>query len=113
MSSGTSRQPFDTGVRPEDLDPERPIPFDAPDGHFALYTVDGRVLAASSFCPHLLGPLFQGTQSESEVTCPWHRWRYSLSDGRCTYRPEGGAEAAPPIEVRKVDIGPAGTYRMR
>lgn len=73
---------FDTGVLPHDLDPERPRPLETPWGSFALYLVDGRVRAAQSFCPHLEGPLFQGTIKGDVVMCPWHFWCFSLTTGK-------------------------------
>jgi nitrite reductase/ring-hydroxylating ferredoxin subunit len=72
---------FDTGLCHADLDPHRPAPIDTPWGSFALYVVGGRVHAVQSFCAHLDGPLFQGTQSGDTITCPWHQWRYSLVSG--------------------------------
>jgi nitrite reductase/ring-hydroxylating ferredoxin subunit len=43
-----------------------------------VYAVDG-------ICPHWQGPLAEGRVSPSrrEIICPWHRFRYSLVDGRC------------------------------
>lgn len=73
---------FDTGIVPNQLDPDRPRPLETPWGSFALYVVDGRVLAAQSFCPHLEGPLFQGTIKGDVVMCPWHFWCFSLSTGK-------------------------------
>ncbi len=73
---------FDTGLHPADLDPKRPRAVETPWGMLALYTVDGAVLAAQAFCPHLEGPLFEGTLHADEIVCPWHQWRYSLRTGR-------------------------------
>lgn len=72
---------FDTGLAPEDVDPARPRPIDTPWGSFALYEIGGELLAAQSFCPHLEGPLFQGTIAGDTITCPWHQWRFSLRTG--------------------------------
>ena len=72
---------FDTGLRQADIDPERPAPIETPWGSFALYIVAGRVRAVQSFCPHLDGPLFQGTRSGDTITCPWHQWCFSLESG--------------------------------
>jgi nitrite reductase/ring-hydroxylating ferredoxin subunit len=72
---------FDTGIRADELQAERPRPVDTPWGSFALYVVEGRVIASQSFCPHLEGPLFQGSIVGSQVTCPWHRWRFDLLTG--------------------------------
>ncbi|MCP3917869.1 MAG: Rieske 2Fe-2S domain-containing protein [bacterium] len=104
---------FDTQLAPDALDPERPVPFDTPWGHFALYTIEGRVVCAESFCPHLLGPLFQGTQSDDEVTCPWHLWRFSLTTGECTHAPTKEAMATIRIRRLAVEVGEKGTFVLR
>lgn len=72
---------FDSGIAPEELDPERPRSVETPWGAFALFVVGGRVLCVQSFCPHLEGPLFQGSVAGGIVTCPWHSWRFSLETG--------------------------------
>jgi nitrite reductase (NADH) small subunit len=42
------------------------------------------VFALIDRCPHAGGSLGQGWTDEGEVVCPLHRWRFKLSDGRCT-----------------------------
>ncbi|HVS19290.1 MAG TPA: Rieske 2Fe-2S domain-containing protein [Planctomycetota bacterium] len=105
---------FDTGLRPEDLDPERPRLFESPWGTLALYTVEREVLAAQAFCPHLQGPLFQGTLSGATITCPWHQWRYDLRTGRRldAARPPFGHDARP-IRVFAVERTASGTLLVR
>jgi len=112
--SEPAEAPFDTGLRPEDLDPERPRPVESPWGTLALYLVEGEVLAAEAFCPHLQGPLFQGTLSGSTVTCPWHLWRYELRSGRRVDAacPPFGPDARP-IRTYRVERTPAGTLALR
>lgn len=78
----SSTEPFDTGLRPEHLKGKRPGPVETPWGSFALFLVGERWCAVQSFCPHLQAPLFDGTQSNDTITCPWHQWRFSLLDGR-------------------------------
>jgi nitrite reductase/ring-hydroxylating ferredoxin subunit len=46
-------------------------------------TADG-VVALSGRCPHSGGSLGHGWVDDGEVVCPLHRWRFKLSDGRCT-----------------------------
>jgi nitrite reductase/ring-hydroxylating ferredoxin subunit len=102
-------QSFDTGLRQTDLDPQRPAPITTPWGSFALYVVDGRVRAVQSFCPHLDGPLFQGTQSGETITCPWHQWRFSLVSGA---RLDDGARlfgGRPRLRVCQVSQSASGT----
>ncbi|MCY2959829.1 MAG: Rieske 2Fe-2S domain-containing protein [Planctomycetota bacterium] len=80
--SHTDPSDFDTGLAPEDLDPARPRTLETPWGAFALFVVEGRILCVQSFCPHLGGPLFQGTVSGAKVACPWHEWVFSLETGQ-------------------------------
>ncbi len=73
---------FDTGLTPSELNPARPKLVETPWGTMALYVIEGEVLCAAAFCPHLEGPLFEGTLSGTTVTCPWHQWRYDLRSGQ-------------------------------
>lgn len=109
-SLGPADRPFDTGVRPEDLLPgARPVPVRTPWGEYALYATDRGVLCAGMFCPHLDGPLWEGTLSGTEITCPWHRWTYDLASGRCTHVP-GGVPDASTIARLTVRLTVHGTY---
>lgn len=73
---------FSTGLTLRDLDAARPKLVSAPWGVMALYLIGGEVLCAAAFCPHLEGPLFEGTLSGATITCPWHQWRFDLRTGR-------------------------------
>ena len=103
--------PFDTGLPPDELDLERPSPIETPWGSFAVFEQDGALVAIDCWCPHMQGPLFQGTRSGGELVCPWHGWRYALSDGSCTWAPE---EASRESRVRTlpVEVGGAGTVLL-
>ena len=101
---------YDTDLRPSDLDPERPIPLETPWGSISLYVVAKQVLAAQSFCPHLEGPLFQGTLSGDTITCPWHQWRFSLVTGERVDLPGRLGAHRTRILRCDVDLGPRGTF---
>ncbi len=97
---GTGAAEFDTGLAAASLDPERPVPVATPWGTVALFVVDGEIRAFEAFCPHMEGPLFAGSIAGGIVTCPWHAWRYSLTDGaridgEC---PPSGPEARPLVQ---------------
>jgi nitrite reductase (NADH) small subunit len=47
----------------------------------ALFREQGRFFAIDDVCPHMGASLAQGFVSEGIVTCPWHAWRFRLSDG--------------------------------
>jgi nitrite reductase (NADH) small subunit/3-phenylpropionate/trans-cinnamate dioxygenase ferredoxin subunit len=105
----TSDASFDTGLRPEELDPARPRPVETPWGSIALYSCKRGLLASQSFCPHLQGPLFQGTVSGEEVTCPWHQWRFSLRTGERIDLAGKLAARRDALLICDVLIGPRGT----
>ena len=84
-----------------------------PWGSYALYVVDGEVRALQSFCPHMDGPLFEGTRSGSEITCPWHVWRYDLATGDCVHCPPDSGGETTHLKSLSVEIGPAGNYVLR
>ncbi len=78
----TPASSFRTGLSLRELDPARPKLVETPWGTMALYLIDGEVLCAAAFCPHLEGPLFEGTLAGATVTCPWHQWRFDLRSGQ-------------------------------
>lgn len=100
---------FDTGILPHALDPERPLPLETPWGSFALFVVAGRVHAAQSFCPHLEGPLFQGTLKGDVVMCPWHFWCFSLSTGKRVDFTGRVLASGATIALLPVSLSPRGT----
>lgn len=87
---------------------------DFADGKFTIVAVDGQemgvlrtgeeYLVVRNTCPHAGAPVCTGyltrglsgsapgelviSQEEARVlVCPWHRWQFRLSDGRCTNDP--------------------------
>ena len=64
---------------------------DIPDGQGASYVVgekvvgvfnDGGVYSAiNDLCPHMGASLADGHLEEGVVACPWHGWRFRVSDG--------------------------------
>ncbi|MFT5734175.1 MAG: nitrite reductase/ring-hydroxylating ferredoxin subunit [Planctomycetota bacterium] len=60
----------------------------------------GKIVAIDAWCPHIDGPLWEGSARDGEVACPWHRWRFSLATGRCTWAPAGDAEEAAETEIQ-------------
>lgn len=46
---------------------------------------DGSVVAFAAACPHLGQPLRKAELDGTVVTCRHHRYRYSLTDGRCVW----------------------------
>jgi len=64
---------------------------DIPEGASAVVTVNGkdvavfrhagRFYAIDDLCPHMGASLSGGYVEDGVVTCPWHYWRFRLSDG--------------------------------
>ena len=69
----------------------------------AVANVAGKLFAINNVCLHRGGPLGQGELDGQVVTCPWHGWRYDVTNGKLVTNPAVGVETYP-IEVRGDDI---------
>ncbi len=47
----------------------------------ALFRDGGQYFAIDDVCPHMGASLSGGHVESGTVTCPWHAWRFRLSDG--------------------------------
>jgi nitrite reductase (NADH) small subunit/3-phenylpropionate/trans-cinnamate dioxygenase ferredoxin subunit len=47
----------------------------------ALFLVNGTVNAIDDTCPHMGASLAGGYVENNIVTCPWHAWRFRVTDG--------------------------------
>lgn len=47
----------------------------------AVFRVDGNHYAIDDRCPHAGASLSGGHVEDLIVTCPWHYWRFRLTDG--------------------------------
>ncbi len=95
-----------TGVKRTSLDPERATPVETPWGKYALHLVGDEVVCVQAFCPHMEGPLFEGSRSGSQLVCPWHAWIYDLSTCERVDSGEGGRDCLARLSV--VDRGEEG-----
>ncbi|MEM8710181.1 MAG: Rieske (2Fe-2S) protein, partial [Planctomycetota bacterium] len=86
---------FTTDMKPSEVQ-DRAQLVETPWGRLALIFDGGKpdargnkgtFVAIDAWCPHLDGPLWEGTAHGGEIACPWHRWRYSLTTGKCTWAP--------------------------
>ena len=46
-----------------------------------VFLSQGKYLAINDFCPHMGASLADGHVEDDAVMCPWHAWRFSLTDG--------------------------------
>ncbi|MCI0638897.1 MAG: nitrite reductase small subunit NirD [Gemmataceae bacterium] len=47
----------------------------------ALFRIGGRHYAIDDVCPHMGASLSGGYVEDNIVTCPWHAWRFRITDG--------------------------------
>jgi nitrite reductase (NADH) small subunit/3-phenylpropionate/trans-cinnamate dioxygenase ferredoxin subunit len=55
--------------------------FQVADKLIAVFRHEGQYYAIDDTCPHMGDSLSQGYVENGIVTCPWHAWRFRLSDG--------------------------------
>lgn len=72
----------------DELDSRKSIQLEDGDLTIAAFAVAGEYHALEGRCPHRGGPLGEGTLSGTTVICPWHRWRFDVTTGRCTSHPQ-------------------------
>ena len=47
----------------------------------AVFKTNGQFFAIDDLCPHMGASLSGGHVEGDIVTCPWHAWRFRLTDG--------------------------------
>lgn len=63
----------------------------------ALFRFEGKVHGIDNACTHEDGPLGEGRMDEGGVVkCPYHGWRYRITDGACL------TQAARPVKTHRV-----------
>lgn len=68
----------------DEVTPGRALGIELGDYRLAVYRDGDSFFALSARCPHAAGPMDRGWLEDGEAVCPLHRWRFRLSDGRCT-----------------------------
>jgi 3-phenylpropionate/trans-cinnamate dioxygenase ferredoxin component len=53
----------------------------------ALFNVGGTYYATDNECPHRGGPLGEGDLNGPVVICPWHGWRWDVTNGANSNNP--------------------------
>ncbi len=70
---------------------------------YALFRVEGRVVAIDNACPHEGAPLAQGEVADGVVTCPWHGWTFQACTG-CSINPAGNDVQSYPVKLEEGKI---------
>ncbi len=69
-----------------------------------LREVDNALVAHAALCPHQLGPLEDAAIESGEITCPWHGYRFRLSDGERVNTELNGARGASQCSLRAAPL---------
>ena len=74
-------------VRSEGIEEGKGRTFRVGERGIALFRYQGEVFGIDNACTHEDAPLGEGRMDESGVvTCPYHGWRYRVTDGACLTR---------------------------
>lgn len=73
---------------------------------YQVAEVDDRLIAISTICPHLMGPLLSIDTREGLISCPWHGYQFDINSGKCVYPEHSDCSlpAAPELTVSNGNI---------
>ena len=72
---------FTTVARVGDIPDGQGRAYPVKDWMVAIFNVGGEYFAINDFCPHMGASLAGGYMQEGTVACPWHAWRFKVTDG--------------------------------
>jgi len=72
---------FVTLAKVGSIPPGQGATFTVGDRMVAVFHVDGQYYAIDDLCPHMGASLGAGHVENGTVTCPWHAWRFRVTDG--------------------------------
>jgi nitrite reductase/ring-hydroxylating ferredoxin subunit len=91
----------------DDLRAKLPLVVELDGRPFRVLELGGSLVAHSTICPHLLGPLEDAELDGDTIECPWHRRRFDLRTGRSC---DGHAHRLMPAP--RIAIGPDRRVRL-
>ncbi len=72
---------FVTVARVGSIAPNQGITVAVGERLIAVFFADGKYSAIDDLCPHMGASLGAGECHDGVVACPWHAWRFRVSDG--------------------------------
>lgn len=75
-------QQFETVARVGDIPVGKGQAFEVNGRVVAVFNDNGTFRAMDDICPHMGASLSTGHLEDSEVTCPWHAWRFDTRNGQ-------------------------------
>lgn len=74
-------------------------------GHpYRLIKLDNELIAHSSTCPHMLGPLQKSDVTNGTVECPWHGYKFDVKTRKCTTGQKCKLAPAPTISINNDSV---------
>lgn len=70
----------------------------------AVANVSGNFYAINGRCPHLGGPLGEGTMNGKNVMCPWHESEFDVTTGKVLAPPAQQNVACFKVKVEGNDV---------
>jgi nitrite reductase/ring-hydroxylating ferredoxin subunit len=78
-----------------------PITIERGGRQFRIVEIGGEIVAYSTLCPHLLGPLGEAEIHDGIVECPWHGYRYDVRTRRRVSGPNCSLAPAPQVTINE------------
>lgn len=82
-----------------ELEQQLPLTFNFNNNPYKLAKLDGQLIAFSTTCPHMLGPLQESEIEKGIVECPWHGYKFDIRSRKCTSGAKCKLAPAPNISV--------------
>jgi nitrite reductase/ring-hydroxylating ferredoxin subunit len=82
-----------------EIEQKLPLTFDFNNNPYQLVRLDGELLAFSTTCPHMLGPLQDGNIDQGIVECPWHGYKFDVKSRECISGAKCKLAPAPNISI--------------
>lgn len=83
----------------DDVEKQLPVSFTLKGHPYRLIKLKDEMLAHSSTCPHMLGPLQDSAVVEGNVECPWHGYKFNVKTRECTTGQKCKLASAPSVEI--------------
>jgi nitrite reductase/ring-hydroxylating ferredoxin subunit len=82
-----------------DLHARLPLETDFAGMRFKIIELEGKLVAFSTRCAHLMGPLSEGRIEGGVVECPWHGYQFDIASGVCLSGAACRLAQAPKVKI--------------
>jgi len=97
--------PFQTVAKVGDIALGQGVSYTVNGRMVAVFNDQGEYFAIDDFCPHMGASLAGGYLEKGVVSCPWHAWRFCVTDGRWCDNPKLKVDAfALRIEGNEIQV---------